>query len=91
MAPVPEIPAIDLTFRIGEKSEIVPWENEPMGLYYRIQLFTVTRKVTLDQLKKGISPVFEVPVGNRYVYYAGQFYSYEDALKAGMSTYADRA
>ncbi len=81
LAPVPEIPAIDLTFRIGEKSEIVPWENEPMGLYYRIQLFTVTRKVTLDQLK-GISPVFEVPVGNRYVYYAGQFYSYEDALKA---------
>jgi len=31
---------------------------------------------------KGISPVFEVPAGNRYVYYAGQFYSYDDALRA---------
>jgi hypothetical protein len=81
LAPVPDIPAIDLTFRIEEESEIVPWENEPMGLYYRIQLFTVARKVTPDQLK-GISPVFEVPAGNRYVYYAGQFYSYDDALHA---------
>jgi len=81
LAPVPEIPAVDLTFRIEEESEIVPWENEPPGLYYRIQLFTVTRKVTPDQLK-GISPVFEIPAGNRYVYYAGQFYSYDDALRA---------
>jgi len=81
LAPVPDIPAIDLTFRIEEESEILPWENEPIGLYYRIQLFTVVRKVTFDQLK-GISPVFEVPAGNRYVYYAGQFYSYDDALRA---------
>jgi hypothetical protein len=81
LAPVPEIPAVDLTFRIEEESEIVPWENEPPGLYYRIQLFTVTRKVSPDQLK-GICPVFEIPAGNRYVYYAGQFYSYDDALRA---------
>ncbi len=81
LAPLPEIPAIDLTFRIGEESEIVPWENEPMGLYYRIQLFTMTRQVSTDQLK-GISPVFEVRAGNRYVYYAGQFYTYDDAMGA---------
>lgn len=81
LAPVPDIPAVDLTFRIEEESDIVPWENEPMGLYYRIQLFTVARKVSPNQLK-GISPVFEVPAGNRYVYYAGQFYSYDDALRA---------
>jgi len=80
-APAPDIPAVDLRFRIEEVSEIVPWENEPMGLYYRIQLFTVTRKVSLDQLK-GICPVFEVQVGNRYVYYAGQFYTYDQALQA---------
>jgi len=80
-APVPDIPPVDLRFRIEEVSEIVPWENEPMGLYYRIQLYTVSRKVSLDQLK-GICPVFEVPAGNRYVYYAGQFYTYDQALQA---------
>lgn len=79
--PVPVVPPVNLAFRIEEESVIVPWENEPMGLYYRIQLFTVTRKASLNQLK-GISPVFEVRVANRYVYYAGQFYNYAEASAA---------
>ncbi|HPV88366.1 MAG TPA: hypothetical protein PKU85_04050 [Bacteroidales bacterium] len=80
-APVPVIPPVDLTFRIEKESVIVPWENEPKGLYYRIQLFTVVRKAVPGQLK-GICPVFEVRAGSRYVYYAGQFNSYADASKA---------
>jgi len=64
---------------------IVPWENEPPGLYYRIQLFTVSRKAPISQLK-GISPVFEVRVGKQYVYYAGQFLRYADASRALTTT-----
>ncbi|NLA16056.1 MAG: hypothetical protein GX877_05925 [Bacteroidales bacterium] len=81
LAPVPVEPPVDLTFRIEKQSVIVPWENEPMDLYYRIQLFTVSGKVSLNQLR-GISPAFEVKVGNRYVYYAGQFQTYDQASQA---------
>lgn len=81
LAPAPIVPPVDLSFRIEKQAVIVPWENEPAGLYYRIQLFTVSRKVTLSQLK-GISPVFEVRVGNKYVYYAGQFQTYNQASRA---------
>ena len=80
-APVPVIPPVDMTFRFEKESVIVPWENEPMSLYYRLQLFTVSQKVPLRQLK-GISPVFEVKSGSRYVYYAGQFTSYSQASQA---------
>ena len=52
-----------------------------MSLYYRLQLFTVSQKAPLRQLK-GISPVFEVKSGSRYVYYAGQFTSYSQASQA---------
>lgn len=80
--PVPEIPPIDLTFRIEEESELVDWnEYEPEGLYYRIQLFTVGSKAALRQLK-GLCPAFEVKAGSRYVYYAGQFSTYNEAAKA---------
>ena len=79
--PVPVIPPVDLTFRFENESVIVPWEKEPMGLYYRLQLFTVSQKATLRQLK-GINPVFEVKTGTRYVYYAGQFTSYNQASQA---------
>lgn len=80
-APAPVVPAFDLTFRVEKESRIVPWENEPIGLYYRIQLFTIVRKATPGQLR-GINPVFEVKAGNRYVYYAGQFHRYTDAFRA---------
>ncbi|HOG24608.1 MAG TPA: hypothetical protein PLM86_00260 [Bacteroidales bacterium] len=80
-APLPVVPPVNLEFRIEQESVIVPWENEPPGLYYRIQLFTVARKATISQLK-GISPIFEVRAGNHYVYYAGQFYNYADAARA---------
>lgn len=78
---IPDAPPIDLSFRFEDEAQIVPWENEPMGLYYRIKLFTLSRKATLKQLK-GICPVFEVHSGSNYVYYAGQFYTYSQATKA---------
>mgnify|MGYP002681703553 CR=1 FL=1 len=84
-APVPAVPPVNLEFRIEKESVIVPWENEPPGLYYRIQLFTVSRKAPISQLK-GISPVFEVRVGKQYVYYAGQFLRYADASRALTTT-----
>ncbi|MDD4919499.1 MAG: hypothetical protein PHX94_02155 [Bacteroidales bacterium] len=83
--PVPAVPAVNLEFRIEKESVVLPMENEPRGLYYRIQLFTVSRKAVISQLK-GISPVFEVRAGNQYVYYAGQFNSYADASRALAST-----
>lgn len=81
LSPIPPPPAVDLTFRIEKEAVIVPWENEPMSLYYRIQLFTLSRKITPKQLR-GISPSFEVRVGNKYVYYAGQFTTYVQATQA---------
>lgn len=81
LSPIPPPPAVDLSFRIEKEAVIVPWENEPMSLYYRIQLFTLSRKITLKQLR-GISPAFEVKVGNKYVYYAGQFTTYAQATQA---------
>lgn len=83
--PVPPVPPVNLEFRIEKESVMVPWENEPPGLYYRIQLFTVSRKAPVSQLK-GISPVFEVRVGKQYVYYAGQFLRYADASRALTTT-----
>ncbi len=80
--PVPEIPPVNLTFRIEETSQLISWDaNEPLGLYYRIQLFTVASKASLRQLK-GLCPAFEVKAGNRYVYYAGQFDTYNETAKA---------
>lgn len=81
LSPIPPPPAIDLSFRIEKEAVIVPWENEPMSLYYRIQLFTLSRKITPTHLR-GISPAFEVKVGNKYVYYAGQFTTYAQATQA---------
>lgn len=81
LSPIPPPPTVDLTFRIEKEAVIVPWENEPMSLYYRIQLFTLSRKITPKQLR-GISPSFEVRVGNKYVYYAGQFTTYVQATQA---------
>ncbi|HHV40359.1 MAG TPA: hypothetical protein GXX61_03105 [Bacteroidales bacterium] len=81
LSPAPPPPTVDLTFRIEKEAVIVPWENEPMSLYYRIQLFTLSSKITPKQLR-GISPAFEVKVGNKYVYYAGQFTKYAQATQA---------
>lgn len=81
LSPVPPPPGVDLSFRIEKEAVIIPWENEPMSLYYRIQLFTLSNKIQRRHLR-GISPAFEVKVGNKYVYYAGQFTTYAQAAEA---------
>lgn len=87
-APIPEVPPINLTFRIESEAQIVDWDNEDKSLYYKIQLFTLTKKSTLKQLK-GLCPVYEVKVGSRYVYYTGHFTQYAQAAKA-LSTVRGR-
>lgn len=74
-------PEIDLSFRITDgDAEIVEMEEFPQGLIYQIQLFTVSKKASIKSLK-GLAPVFErkYPSG-KYIYSAGLFKTYNDAL-----------
>jgi len=81
-APVVIEPAIDLSFRVGDHSEIIFEEVRPDLLFYRVQLSVTSTRANAAAFK-GISPVFEtkMPTG-KYLYAAGQFYSYADASKA---------
>ncbi len=76
---VPE-PEIDLSFRIQDEALLVDLAEIPSGLVYQIQLFTLSKPVSLKALK-GLAPVFErkSPSG-KYLYFAGVFKSYNDAL-----------
>lgn len=74
-------PEIDLSFKItDEPAQVFDVAEIPQGLIYQIQLFTVSKKASVKSLK-GISPVFErkYPSG-KYVYSAGIFKTYSDAL-----------
>ena len=52
----------------------------PSGLIYQIQLFNLSFRPELSELK-GLSPVFEeITASGRYTYRAGLFRSYNDAL-----------
>ncbi len=74
-------PEIDLSFKILDKAVIADIADMPDGLVYQIQLFVVSSKPTVKALK-GLSPVFERkgPTG-KYIYSAGTFRTYEEALK----------
>lgn len=79
MAPV-EI--FDYAFEIGDEARIAPDSELPQGLVYRIQLFLVSQKASSRQLR-GISPIFETKTATgKYLYYAGQFYNYNEASAA---------
>jgi hypothetical protein len=76
-----EIPkeTFDYSFRILDTAVIAEPVNTP-GISYSIQLYVVSHKAQLRQLK-GLSPVFEKRQSSgKYLYTAGIFHSYQEAL-----------
>ena len=80
--PVVIEPAVNLSFRIENESEIISEDSRPDFLFYRIQL-AVTSTPARASSFRGVSPVFEsaTPTG-RYLYAAGQFSSHAEASTA---------
>lgn len=78
---LPTEPEVDLSFKILDQAVIADLSELPKGLVYQIQLFVVANKASLKALK-GLSPVFERkgPTG-KYIYSAGIFHTYDEALK----------
>ena len=75
-------PPVNLAFREETVSEIIPEENPPLHLFYRIQMAVSTTPSKASAFK-GFSPIFEQKLkSGRYLYAAGQFDRYDDAAKA---------
>lgn len=73
-------PKKDYSFKIGVKPEILDNSELPDGLYYQIQLFTVSNKVS-DKALKGLYPIFmEKTRTGKYIYRAGIFYTYSEGI-----------
>ncbi len=72
-------PAFDYSFRITEKGQFAQEQTLPDGLVYQIQLCSVSRQLTEDDLL-GVSPVYERISGGHFIYSAGLFRSYAEAL-----------
>ncbi len=71
--------SFDYSFRILDTAVIAEPVHTP-GISYSIQLYVVSHKAQLRQLK-GLSPVFERKQSSgKYLYTAGVFYSYNEAL-----------
>ena len=70
----------DYTFQILPTARFAENNDLPDGIVYQIQLFNLNARPEISLLK-GLSPVFEelTPAG-RYIYRAGLFRSYNDAL-----------
>jgi hypothetical protein len=80
---MPPVELFDYTFRIEEESIIAEDQSLPDGIVYRIQLFALTSKNENIKLFKGLTPIFEGRnSAGRWIYYAGQFFSFEDASTA---------
>ena len=77
------IELFDYTFGVADESEMAEDQSFPNGLVYRIQLFAVVSQNKDLSAFKGLRPIFENRNNaGRYIYYAGQFYNYEEASKA---------
>ncbi|MEG1089366.1 MAG: hypothetical protein RSE02_07855 [Bacteroidales bacterium] len=75
------IPELNLSFRILDEAVIANLLDFPTSLTYQIQLFVLANKAPLKTLK-GLSPVFErKALTGKYIYSAGTFSTYADALK----------
>ena len=73
-------PEFDYSFQVLPEGRFALDNTLPDGLVYQIQLFSLSSKATVKNLK-GLSPVFERRGSNgRYVYSAGLFRSYRDVL-----------
>ena len=72
----------DYTFKVGETGAFAEKDALPSGLVYQIQLFVVSSRPTIKQLK-GVSPVFSHPQrSGKTMYAAGLFRTYADAEAA---------
>lgn len=68
-------------FRIEKIAVVHPYPEGMAGLIYRIQTGTYSQKVPAREFK-GFSPVFEQVDKKRYIYYIGQFRTYDEAIEA---------
>lgn len=73
-------PTFDYTFQVLKEGRFAEDNTLPSGLIYQIQLFSMSNKATVKQIK-GLSPVFErrSPAGKN-IYSVGLFHSYKDVL-----------
>jgi len=72
-------PEFDFSFKILDTAQIVD-APIPDGIIYQIQLFTLSKPVSLKALK-GLSPVFEKKTSSgKYIYRVGLFHEYKDVL-----------
>lgn len=70
----------DYSFMILPEGRFAEDNTLPEGLVYQIQIFTQSRKATLDDIN-GLSPVFEkLNPSGKYTYSAGLFRDYASAL-----------
>lgn len=77
---MPPVELFDYTFRIEEESIFAEDQSLPDGIVYRIQLFALTTKNENTKLFKGLTPIYEGRnSAGRWIYYAGQFFSFNDA------------
>ena len=73
-------PEFDYSFQVLPEGRFALDNTLPEGLVYQIQLFALSTKATVKQIK-GLSPVFERRgTTGKYVYSAGLFRSYKDVL-----------
>ena len=78
---VPEV-KFDYTFRIEPEAVYAEDQTIPGGIVYQVQLFSGGRKANLSELK-GLTPIYEhrTPSG-LYIYRAGLFGVYQEAVAA---------
>ena len=78
---IPEV-KFDYTFRIEPEAVYAEDQTIPGGIVYQVQLFSGGRKATLSELK-GLTPIYEhrTPSG-LYIYRAGLFGAYQEAVAA---------
>jgi hypothetical protein len=78
---VPEV-KFDYSFRIEPEAVFAEDQTIPGGIVYQVQLFSGGRKATLSELK-GLTPIYEhrTPSG-LYIYRAGVFGAYQEAVAA---------
>lgn len=73
-------PSFDYTFQILPEGRFAEDNTLPEGLVYQIQLFSLSTKATVKQIK-GLSPVFErIGSTGKHIYSVGLFHSYKDVL-----------
>lgn len=70
----------DYSFKILEEGQFAEDNTIPGGIIYQIQMFSLTHKATVKNLK-GLSPVFESRnASGKYIYRVGLFNTYNDVL-----------